>query len=208
MGVDTHVYLPQAGVETIATALAFVLGQKKPETVEDTNPYRHPVIEFKMHDNIPELISFQFMLRDEQRYCNYHLYGGRDHRGMCLLSARARPLWIAAFKRLHDVFGGVFEDNDCDDKEERKPVVNWYDAEDGEEYHELKQNLFNIQPITYEDLIEAKNVAAYPDGDDELIQALKLFKTPLDIRNKVATVDIAKVLPEIMDELALEKRIG
>jgi hypothetical protein len=98
--------------------------------------------------------------------CFYH-FEAEDLHGQRLLTARARPVWLAAFRRVVDVFGGSLWDDDFDRRRppdyQRDKPRDWNDPGDGEPWQQLQADIFAVQPLTRAEIDAMRERAAYPD---------------------------------------------
>ena len=94
-----------------------------------------------------------------------YLYHFEVQGGQRLIMRRARAEAIALFCRLAQFFGGAVDFNDCDDQYDRfyeRPMrrpVN--DPEDGLMWNQLQEDLFNLKPLTEQEIAQYDEYAAY-----------------------------------------------
>lgn len=84
----------------------------------------------------------------------------RDYaRGMLPI---ATPFWIAIGRRLVQFFGGWFIPNDCNDEVEIYAAPHYLNgAVSGDVWDQQQRRIFELQPITAEELRDAVKVATY-----------------------------------------------
>jgi hypothetical protein len=110
----------------------------------------------------------------------YHLEDSETHGKFKLLMPRSTPFWIAMGVKLVTIFGGYIDYNDCDEIKsdfKRKKPRKFNDPGDGVEWEELQQALWDIKPITQEDLVAVRGYASYDTGiEDGLDSVAKVDK--------------------------------
>ena len=170
MGVDCKIYLPPATrISEVVEVLGILGGNKKTQAelggsnkgswyvkVEDANAV-------SFGDSIlVNCADIRFKdSNGDLRTVMYHFEGGPN--GERLLMPRSRAFWLAIGKRLVDFFGGHMiyadcSDSDCDYQQEARPDIH---AEDGEPWQELQQRLWNLQPLTADEIQDAIQDSAY-----------------------------------------------
>ena len=74
---------------------------------------------------------------------------------------------IALGKRLVDFFGGFVDYNDCDNSDSDYAVAektaDECDPQDGQPWDDFQERMFNLKPITKEEIEACRQYSAYPD---------------------------------------------
>lgn len=179
MGVNTHVFLHHsADLEDVAWTLGALAGTRGID--------RH-FMDLKHHgaagtwgaDQVrivathsPTYLKVEFSspadAEYDRHYANVHL--GPAYRGgeygdtrFYTVSVRSTAFWIAVAKKLVDVFGGVVDFNDCDEKDNDYvvPEQQCMAAVDGNPWRERQARLDAVTPVTPEDIAAALPYSAY-----------------------------------------------
>lgn len=174
MGVNTSITLPaQVQLRDVALVLAaldgvpmvrhhFTFGNGGWGADLEGGIGKHII--YSTNDHLPECVGIRWISAEgKARYVLYHFEFGRaGHHG---LLPGATPWWIVAGKRLVDVFGGIVDFDDCDNKDQDyvQPIADDISASNGEAWYRWQERLLAVKPITQEELDEARQYAAYKD---------------------------------------------
>ena len=124
----------------------------------------HRHISYGTIDSLPECVHIQWTSHwGRARHVLYHFeFNSGAHRGMLPPST---PWWIAAAKRLVDVFGGIVDYNDCDDHDQdyMQPIADDISATQGDAWGRWQERLLAVTPLTDEEIKQARIHAAYKE---------------------------------------------
>jgi hypothetical protein len=184
MGVDANLYLkPDIKLDDIVDAIGRILGLEERRFGSDETDWSYDgVIQYRpaltimgMSDlAIPDgrftgaNLNPRFFFNDS--YYEVDEEGAQTDkliRGVSCLHFSSSPLRIALMRRLAQIFGGVLEEHDSRGtmkvfKRPRKRF--WNTRHDGEDYIAYKKYLYDIPPLTDEEIEDARESAAYKDG--------------------------------------------
>jgi hypothetical protein len=92
-----------------------------------------------------------------------HIHATGEHGFGWQLLPRSTPFWVAACRRLVDVFGGALDHDDCDDS-----PVDYFrfeeavmGAKDDEGFHERMARIMELKPLTAGEIEACQGLAAY-----------------------------------------------
>ncbi len=167
MGVDTNIKLtPGTRARDVADVIGILLGCKKGIEPLGGNSTHCKVYGVELKPSTVAGCADIFIKTEEDIEHNffYHYEYGNDGSGG--ISPRAHPLAIALGVRLVKFFGGTVDYQDCDEEDSdfTAPPPTWYNAEDGEPWNQLQDAMNNLVPITYDEVMRFKALAAY--GND------------------------------------------
>lgn len=166
MGVDCKIYLPDnVRIRDVAHVIAISAGLKprwggsgKAKWVEVPVEVRNT-----SYPSMAEIAIYGDLVDGEKRhFVYYHFECSKDGRQ---LMPRSTAFWIAIAHKLVDFFGGTIDYNDCDDvdidysKDANSRLVNA--PEGNKEWDAFQERLFNVKPITKEELEHYDIFAAY-----------------------------------------------
>lgn len=175
MGTDCRVYLPSdTRVQHVAEVIGILLGlpPKKTPLGERGSSFYTSVDGAKVETtSVPEMCVIVVKPTDlapsgDSWY--YHFDARGPWSTMPLLSSRALAISVAVGDRVAQFFGGIVDFNDCDSIEgdrvyrRPRPRNNPGDGEgvDGE-WEAFQQAIFDIKPLTQEDIVSYTNLSAY-----------------------------------------------
>jgi hypothetical protein len=164
MGVNCDITLPgNVRVSDVAKVIGRLSGceAKKTRFSQGGGWYTEVKTVNVKPSTMPECCHIYWQHNEDDRAVLYHFeWESSGNRG---LSPNATAWWIAAAKRLVDFFGGSVDFNDCDsidvDYEKEPNPLNG--ASDNEEWYQLQQAIFDVQPLTDEEIQDAERYAAY-----------------------------------------------
>ena len=172
MGCDTYITLPpETRVGDVAKVMAALAGfEKTKDPLQETFVTKVEGWKIEQTPGLYETVSLHLkgdMLDgDNAHMCFYHMEG--DRYGNRIVSASSTPFWIAVGHGLLKFFGGGIDYNDCEgtgpDLEMDRPR-ECNAAEDGQEWTDFQQDIFDIQPVTKQDILDAAEHAAYTEFD-------------------------------------------
>ena len=124
----------------------------------------HTRIRYDTIDSLPECARIHWTSANgTARHVLYHFeFNSGAHRGMLPPST---AWWIAAAKRLVDVFGGIVDYNDCDDHDQdyMQPIADDISATQGDAWERWQERLLAVTPLTDEEIKQARIHAAYKE---------------------------------------------
>lgn len=173
MGVDCRCYLPAwVRVYDVALVLGILSGlEKSKKPLISADGWYTEVAGVRVvsgGDSQPQCVWIDCATVSRPRVGVLYHFEPSYGKGR-LLMPRSRPFWIAACRRLVDFFGGELDYNDCDesDIDYTVPAKPWEEIspEDGPAWQALQQRLFDLEPLSEEELAWAQTVAAYPDAE-------------------------------------------
>jgi len=116
-------------------------------------------------ESLPECVHIHWTSANgTARHVLYHFeFNSGTHRGMLPPST---TWWIAAAKRLVDVFGGIVDYNDCGDHDQdyMQPLADDISATQGDAWERWQERLLAVTPLTDEELEQARLHAAYKEA--------------------------------------------
>lgn len=189
MGVDCKIYIPSdVRLKDLVKAMGVAAGFSKTKRACGNSFY--VVVEgikVEVSASQPEcpVILFQMYTIDGQKnhHVMFHTECSGQHGKYKLLMPPSTPFWIAMGKKIVTLFGGWIDYDDCDDKEvdfrKRKPRT-FNDPEDGVEWDELQQAIWDIKPITQHDLFDIIGVASYKVGIGVNLEEIKAKDKAID----------------------------
>ena len=175
MGVNTSISLPpQTQIRDVALVLAALDGipVEKGYFKTDTPSFgwgaqltggTHRHIRYGTIDSLPECVHIQWTNNEgTARQVLYHFEFNGANRGMLPPST---AWWIAAAKRIVDIFGGIVDYNDCDDHDQdyMQPIADDISATQGDAWGRWQERLLAVTPLTDEEIKQARIHAAYKE---------------------------------------------
>jgi len=169
MGVDTIIrFSDMTRFRNVAIVMGILAGNKPTQTDLNGEGYYTECNGVKTRscgDSLPECAKIIFSHREENHFVLYHFEaedGGR------LLLPPSTPFWLAMGERLIQFFGGVMILNDCRDYDDpdnqiKRKGYRYRHADDGEPYFKLQKAMYDLAPITKDDILRWVKVAAYPE---------------------------------------------
>jgi hypothetical protein len=168
MGVDCKIMLPDnVRVKDVAKVIGIAAGLlPKWDGSHGAKWVEVPGADVKT-TSIPEMAVINLdgghLIDGESKH--FVFYHFESSRGGRLMGPRSTAFWLAVAHRLVDFFGGVIDYQDCDSqycdygsaantREENSP-------EDDEEWVRFQERLFNVKPITKDELLHYNELAAY-----------------------------------------------
>lgn len=187
MGVDCKAFINSAQPEDVLKVCAILHNVHKIIKIdEDTgNPIvdLEPGLKFKLgfgkpdeHGYIKDLSSrLQVEIATNTNFSHsFALYMNSNSKGQLQYYARANVKNIALGIRLIEIFGGEFIPSDSNDNvlfENKTPLFKpeWTDKENNENYF-AKNNFFSeLNPLTKEAILSARQHSAYPFDNTEIL---------------------------------------
>lgn len=181
MGVDANLYIKaDISADNIIDAIGRILGLE-PRRFGDKGEYwtYNGVIEYEPSEDI---VGYARLSIPEGKYKGAGLWPSimfnsyyqefkdgeftdRMVRGFTRIHFSSSPLRVAILRRLAETFGGVLQPHDSEGTliTYKRPRKNFWAQRDDETYEEYHQYLWNIPPVTDEDIEAAREVAAYND---------------------------------------------
>jgi len=175
MGVDCKIMLPSnVQVREIANVIGICVGLNKHQEKLDGCDFevtRVDGIDVKGIEILPGCAEISWSnpvgispesIKHTGRVLYHYEYDGGKRR---LLSPRACSEWLAIGEVLVNFFGGEIDYQDCDASEldylqpAKTDVENC--PEDGEEWQDLQDRLFALEPLTDDDIAEFDLISAY-----------------------------------------------
>jgi hypothetical protein len=181
MGVNSKIYLdPTARLSDVGIVIGALAGLEVEKVFFDgkftnTGSYYAKVQGVVISPtSMPELVTIlvQDSICGKSRYCHWHWESEPNAviTNAKLLSPKAVPFWIAVGKRLVDFFGGAMICSDCDDSinfvANRPRHTNY--VESGKAWTDFQDEILNIKPISIEELLEANQLSAYTESEEDL----------------------------------------
>jgi len=163
MGVDCMVLLPaDTRANDVAKAIAILLGAEKTKQKLGNCGSWACWTDSRVEANSAVPTCADLVVPGDK-----FLYHFEAERGQRLLMRRSWAKDIALFCRLAEFFGGAVDFNDCDDQYDRfyqRPLARPInDPEDGPLWTQLQEDLFNLEPLTDEEITQCAEYAAYKE---------------------------------------------
>ena len=171
MGLDTVIKLPgDVRVKDAANVIGILMGLAP---VYDRAGYAQwvtvPGVHVASIPSLPECCHIQIssavpLIDGEDAHTvmwHFEPTGGNAR----LMLPRSYPIWIAVGRRLVDFLGGSIHYADCAGGEPdyaKTSPRNCNCPNDGDEWDDFQQEMFNIKPITKKELKQAEQWASYP----------------------------------------------
>lgn len=186
MGVDAKAYInPIAPIDDVVKVMGLLLGAPVDKTQRNTYNIIQvndiqislPLAQSDKNSSYPRFNAKDFypmlsidlpLANGKKHHVGMHLHA--DSSGRYLLMSRSTVLNIALYTQLINIFGGHLIASDCDGEVSIKVAKGrwkklWTDDED-EGYIQKNQFLEQLKTLTYNDLVDAMNIAVYEFEDD------------------------------------------
>ena len=180
MGINTNIYLPHdVRVRDVAEVIGILAGLEVTKSplhngCEEPWGIRVSGATIKGNENVPQICDIvlkgELIDGEKEHFAYYHFEvsgfqpPNEKRKYSRMVSQRMSPFWIAVGIKLAMFFGGAVDFNDSDDNDFDmvfgKPR-KWNDEEDGEPWQNFQREMFELKPVTKEDLEEAKKFASY-----------------------------------------------
>lgn len=174
MGVNTLIYIPNdVWLIDLSEVIGILLGIKpeKSQLTKDAWSVKVKGVSVSGSANVAECAwikikqSKKLITGNEAISLFYHYECSNDP-NYRLIMPRSRPAWIALGLRLIQFFGGLIDFDDSDDIEIDRGYFKprgRNNPEDGKEWQDYQEAIFNIKPLTKKEIEDAKQYAAYTE---------------------------------------------
>lgn len=171
MGVDCVATLPwRARVGDVADVIGILAGLPAEQySISGSNGVFMRVNGVKVEncDRQPTMVTIQLdageggkLVDGERGHFTYWHFEGKDGPST---QPRSTPFWISVMRRTVEFFGGTLVFSDCGDMVPELTFLEQPDihAADGAEWDAFQLRKLAVRPITKQDMIECREVAAY-----------------------------------------------
>lgn len=170
MGVDTRLSLPgNVRVKDVASVLGILFGlpsKLEPLSGGDAVWCRVQGANVSGFETIPEMARID-LKQENGDYVAGFCYHFENPGGRRVMSGRATPKVIAAFKRVADFFGGRVDFADYDEEDADHSAPDRSDdentPEDGAAWDMLQRRMAEVKPLTLGEIKACVRVSAYPE---------------------------------------------
>lgn len=166
MSTNTRIILPtDVRIDDVATVIGKLAGLPAVKKDSDKSFFTSingvKIIPSSMAEMAEIVLEGNMIDKQKKHFVYYFFEGEHGKREIC---PKSTAFWVAIGKRLVEFFGGKIDYNDCDnidwDYESQIPREH-NDPNDGKEWNDFQEEIYNLKPITKLELKEAQKFASY-----------------------------------------------